>query len=99
MENLEKSGESKEFIVIRAWCGKKKEGGGWIEITPEERVQSEKGLKVSHGICPDCLKEAKKKFVFNFRCRTIIIQAQVFFLILGLLFQVRFPIFLLRILV
>ena len=61
MENLEKSGESKEFIVICAWCGKKKEGEEWIEITPEERVQSEKELKVSHGICPDCLKEAEKE--------------------------------------
>ena len=40
-----------EFDVICSWCNKMKIGDAWIEEEPSGKK------KLSHGICPECLRE------------------------------------------
>jgi NMD protein affecting ribosome stability and mRNA decay len=59
---LEEAKKPKEMIRICAHCKKTAEGDKWVEITAETLAQLEgEGRKITHGICPDCLKKEMEK--------------------------------------
>ena len=46
--------EAKDIVTFCSWCGKKKEGDIYVEITAEEKAELLKTKSESNSICRNC---------------------------------------------
>jgi hypothetical protein len=64
MRSLEtvRSETQQEFRMICASCKRVRVDGTWVVIEPTAIKQS-MGLKLSHGVCPECAKKLYGQFL------------------------------------